>query len=405
MSKAIVIIGTLDTKGPEVAYLRKCIEAKGHPVLVLDPGVLGQAAIQADITREEVARAAGVSLADLVAAGDKGRAIGTMIAGTRAIIARLYGAGRIAGVLAVGGGQGTAIGTSAMQVLPVGTPKLMLSTVVSGRSVFEPYVGTTDMTLMHSVADIVGVNVITRKVFQNAAGAIVGMVEGGTAGEPGTRTVIGATMLGLTTPCVLRARELLEEYGYEVVTFHANGTGGRCMERLVDEGVIRGVLDLSTQELTGHVCNGLFDGGPQRMVSAGRRGLPQVVAPGGTDYIVLGPLDSLSEEHRRRPLLIHNPNITLVRTSGQEMAQVGSLMARRLNESRGATTVLIPMRGLSYSNRPGHVLYDPEADRALFTALRAELHPGIEIQEIDAHINDPGFAKVAAERMHARMAA
>jgi len=403
MPRTIAIIGTLDTKGLEVAFLRDLIQARGHRACVIDPGVLDQPAIEADVTRSQVARAGGAELSDLVASGDKGRAIQTMIDGTRAIVTQLYTQGKLDGVLAVGGGQGTAIGTVAMQALPIGVPKLMVSTITSGQRVFEPYVGTTDMTLMHSVADIAGLNTITRRVFTNAAAAIVGMAEVGGVFEKSNRRVIGTTMLGLTTPCVLHARECLEGWGYEVVTFHPNGTGGRCLERLVDEGLIEGVMDLSLQELTGYVCHGLFDAGPDRMKAAARRGLPQVIAPGGTDYIVLGPKSALTDDQRNRALIVHNPNITLVRTSQHEMKQIGQLMARRLYEAQAPAAVLIPLRGFSYSDRPGHQFYDPEADAALVAALEANLDSKVELLKIDAHVNELAFAEAAAAKMRELM--
>jgi uncharacterized protein (UPF0261 family) len=403
MPKTIAIIGTLDTKGQEVAFLRDWIQAKGHRVCIIDPGVLGQPTIEADVTRHQVARAGGAELADLIAEGDKGCAMRAMMDGTRAIVAQLYTAGKLDGVLAVGGGQGTAIGTAAMQTLPIGVPKLMVSTITSGPRIFEPYVGTTDMTLMHSVADIAGLNAITRRVFTNAAAAVVGMAEVSGAIEQSSRRVVGTTMLGLTTPCVLHARECLEGWGYEVVTFHPNGTGGRCLERLVDEGLIQGVMDLSLQELTGYVCHGLFDAGPDRMKAAARRGLPEVIVPGGTDYIVLGPMSWLTDEQHNRPLIVHNPNITLVRTSKDEMAQIGQLMAQRLKESQGPAAVLIPTRGFSYSDRPGHPFYDPEADTALVAALEANLSSRVELLKIDAHVNDTTFAEAAAAKMRELM--
>ncbi len=399
MPRPIAIIGTLDTKGHEVAYLRGLVEARGHRTWVIDPGVLGDPATEADFRREEVARAGGAELQELVAAGDKGRAIQAMMDGTRAIVARLYAEGRLGGVLAVGGGQGTAIGTAAMQALPIGVPKVMVSTIASGRNVFEPYVGTSDVTLMHSVADILGVNTVTRKVFGNAAAAVVAMAESAETVEEGGRTVLGATMLGLTTPCVLHAKELLEAQGYELVTFHPNGTGGRALERLVDEGLIRGVLDVSTQELAGEVCGGLFDAGPGRLTAAGRQGIPQVVVPGGTDYVVLGPLSSLTAEQRRRPLIVHNPNITLVRTDKQEMAEIGRLMARRLNAARGPAAVLVPLGGFSYSDRPGHAFFDPEADAALVYALKQGLEAHVELDLVNAHVNDAAFAREAVSRL------
>jgi uncharacterized protein (UPF0261 family) len=341
--KTIAVIGTLDTKGPEVAFLRDWIQARGHRAIVIDPGILDRPAIEANVTREEVAQAGGAQdLTSLIAACDKGRAVQVMMDGTQAVVLKLYAEGKLDACLAVGGGQGTAIGTTAMQALPIGLPKLMVSTITSGTRTFEPYVGTTDMTLMHSVADIAGLNTITRRVFTNAAAAIVGMAEASHETGADQRRVVGTTMLGLTTACVLHARACLEHLGYEVVTFHPNGTGGRCLERLVDEGLIEGVLDLSLQELTGYICRGLFDAGPDRMKAAARCGLPAVVAPGGTDYIVLGPLSSLTNEQRQRPLIIHNPNITLVRTSKAEMEQIGRLLAQRLNEMQGPASVLIP---------------------------------------------------------------
>ena len=405
MTKPIAVIGTLDTKGHEVAFLRDQIQTRGLGTWIIDPGVLDEPAIEADFTRQEVARAGGTELADLIAAGDKGRAIQTMIDGTRSIVVGLFAKGELGGVIAVGGGQGTAIGTTAMQALPIGVPKVMVSTIASGRNVFEPYVGTTDVTLMHSVADILGINAVTRKVFTNAAAAVVAMAAAAETVEESDRVAIGATMLGLTTPCVLRAKELLEAHGYELIAFHPNGTGGRSMERLIDEGLIEGVMDISTQELTGHVCHGLFDAGTGRLTAAGRKGIPQVVTPGGTDYIVLGPMDSLTEEQRNRSLIIHNPNITLIRTARHEMADIGHLMARRLNEARGPVAVLIPMGGFSYSDRPGHAFYDPEGNAALVSALEADLDPGIELLKVDAHINDPAFADAVAAKMRELMEA
>ena len=400
MAKAIALIATLDTKGREAAHLRDLIRVHGHDVTVIDTGILGHALVGADITREEVALAGGAELPDLIARGDKGHAMEVMIAGASDVVSRLCAQGRLSGAISIGGGQGTAIGTAAMQALPIGVPKLMVSTIASGRSLFEPYVGTTDMMLMHAVADIAGLNVITRRILANAAGAIVGMVEAASDAEETDRTVIGSTMLGLTTPCLQRAHELLEGWGYEVVAFHPNGTGGRCLERLIDDGLIRGALDVSTQELTGHVCHGLFDAGPERLSAAGRRGIPQVVAPGGTDYIVLGPASSLTTEQRRRARVVHNPNITLVRTSAEEMAEVGRRMARQLNRARGPTAVLIPSGGFSTSDRPGHPFYDPQADQALVSALESELRPGVELHKIEAHINDPPFSEALAQKMH-----
>lgn len=399
MPKPIAIIGTLDTKGHEVAYLRQLIQARGHQTLVIDPGVLDRPVVEAEVTRWEIARAGGAELEALIAAGDKGRTIQTMIEGTRRLVLRLYTEGRLGGVIAMGGGQGTAIGTTAMQALPLGVPKLMVSTIASGRNQFEPYVGTSDVTLMHSVADILGVNIVTRRVFGNAAAAITAMVEASETVTESTKTVVGATMLGLTTPCLLRIQERLAEQDYELVAFHANGTGGRSMERLIEEGVIQGVIDLSLQELIGRVCGGLFDAGPERLAVAGRRGLPQVIVPGGTDYLVLGPLDSLTPAQRDRPLIVHNPNITLIRTSPEEMVQLGHLIADRLNQARGPVAVMIPLGGFSFSDRPGHSFYDPQANMALVSVLEKSSKPKFEIQKIEYHINEPAFADLVTKKL------
>lgn len=403
MSKPIAIVGTLDTKGHEVGFLRDQVKARGCDTWIIDPGVLGEPAIEADFSRKEVSRAGGAELQDLVDRGDKGFAIQTMINGTRSIVVDLYAQGKLGGIIAVGGGQGTAIGTTAMQALPIGVPKVMVSTIASGKNVFEPYVGTTDVTLMHSVADIVGVNVVTRKVFTNAAAAVVAMAEASEVVVKSDRVVLGATMLGLTTPCVLEAKDLLESEGFELVAFHPNGTGGRSMDRLIREGVIEGVIDISPQELAGHVCGGLFDAGPDRGRAAGDMGIPQVVAPGGTDYIVLGPMSSLTEEQRQRPLIIHNPNITLIRTAKKEMGEIGRLMARNLNDASGPAAVLVPMGGFSYSDRPGHAFHDPAANRALVEALENDLTSQVSLQRIDAHINDPAFAKAVSLKIQEMM--
>lgn len=386
-----------------MGYLRDLVESRGGSTLVIDPGVLGQPAVEADISREEVARAGGADLSDLIASGDKGYAIQTMIDGTRRLAVQLYAQGKLGGVLAVGGGQGTAIGTAGMKALPIGVPKLMVSTMASGQNFFEPYVGTADVTLMHSVADILGVNAVTRKVFANAAAAITAMVEAAAQVRESKRTSLGASMLGLTTPCLLHTRELLEGWESELIAFHANGTGGRSIERLIHEGVLRGVLDISLQELTGQVCSGIFDAGPDRMRTAGRHGFPQVVAPGGTDYIVLGPLPSLTQEQRDRALIVHNSNITLVRTAEREMAAIGQVMAERLNEAKGPVAVLIPLHGFSSADRQGHPFHDPQADGALVAALNDALDPSIPFTRIKAHINDNAFAEAVAASLRQLM--
>jgi uncharacterized protein (UPF0261 family) len=286
-----------------------------------------------------------------------------------------------------------------MQGLPLGVPKLIVTTVASGRSVFEPYVGTSDMTLMHSVSDILGVDAVSKSILTRAAAGITAMIEVQLPIEAVTQGVVGVTMLGLTTSSVMLARQRLEAHGCDVVPFHANGTGGRCMERLVEEGIITAVLDLSTQELVGHVCGGLFDAGPQRLTVAAKVGVPQVVVPGGTDYVVLGPMSSLSTEQRSRPVVVHNPNITLVRTSAEEMAEVGRVLATRLNVSAAPVAVVVPRRGFSQADIEGGAFYDPEADHALVSVLEDNLNCDVQFIEVDEHVNSERFGNLVAEKL------
>jgi uncharacterized protein (UPF0261 family) len=266
-------------------------------------------------------------------------------------------------------------------------------------------VGTSDMTLMHSVSDILGVDAISTMVLANAAGAICGMVEAQAPSAPSEQRVLGATMLGLTTDCVTAARRLLQVKGYDVVPFHANGTGGRCLEELIERGLITGVLDVSVQELVGNLCGGLFDAGPDRLVAAARAGIPQVVVPGGSDYIVLGPLASLTDEQRARPLLIHNPNITLVRTTKDEMAEVGRVIANRMNAAAGPAAVLVPLKGFSQADVVGGMFFDQEADGGLINVLHDRVRPGIEVIEVNEHVNAPGFSQLIVDTICHLMAA
>lgn len=399
----VLILGTLDTKGEAIAYVRRCVEERGlHPVVV-DLGILGDPIGAADVTRQDVAVAGGEALESLAARGDKARAIETMTVGARRVVAQAYAEGRIAGALAVGGGQGAAMGTAALQTLPFGVPKLTVTTVASGRSVFEPYVGTSDMTLMHSVVDILGVDAISARILANAAGAICGMVDARSLPMPPKRALVGASMLGLTTEGVMAVRARLVAAGIDVVPFHANGTGGRCLEEFVTRGMLAGVLDISLQEIVGYLAHGLFDSGPDRLKAAGRVGVPQVVVPGGTDYLVLGPLASLTPEQRARPVVVHNPNITLVRTTVDEMSQVGRIVAERVNAATGPVAVVVPLGGFSQADRVGNAFFDRAADMALVEALRSDLRSDVRMLEVDAHVNDPDFARTVGDTMQELM--
>lgn len=397
-SKAILIIATLDTKGPETSYLKDLIETKGHQVLVMDTGILGPPPFQPDLSRDEVAQATGIPIEELIRIKDKGRAIQTMAEGSKKMVQQLYREGKIAGVIGLGGSQGTEIGTSAMRALPLGFPKLMVSTVASGYAQFGTYVGTKDLLMMHSVVDILGLNVFLRTILSNAAGAIMGMVERGAKIEKPEKKQVGMTIYGTTTPGCMVAKAYLESKGFEVVAFHPNGTGGRAMEEMVEEGILNGVLDMTTHELTDELVGGLHRAGPNRLEAAGKRGIPQVVVPGSIDFIVTGPVTSLQPEYRNRKYIAHNPNITLVRTSSEEMKTIGKIMAAKLNEANGPRVVMIPLRGFSYPNRKGEALYDEEGNQAFIKTLKRNLK-GVKVIEVDAHINDPEFGNEAAQTM------
>ena len=397
-SKAVLIIATLDTKGPETQYLKDLIERKGHQVLVMDTGILDSPTFKPDLSRNEVAQAVGTHIEELIRIKDKGKAIQAMAEGSKKIAQQLYQEGRIAGVIGLGGAQGTEIGTSAMRALPIGFPKLMVSTVASGYAQFGTYVGTKDLLMMHSVVDILGLNGFSRMILSNAAGAMMGMVERETKIEKPEKKQIGMTIYGTTTPGCRVAKAYLESKGFEVVAFHPNGTGGRAMEEMIEEGILNGVLDMTTHELTDELLGGLHRAGPKRLEAAGRKGIPQVVVPGSIDFVVTGPASSLPPEYRNRNYIPHNPSMTLVKTSLEEMKTIGKIMASKLNEARGPTIVMIPLRGFSYPNRKGEAFYDEEGNRAFITILKENLQ-AIKVIEIDAHINDPEFANEAAQTM------
>ena len=396
----IALIGTLDTKGAEIAYVRDRLRALGTRPLVVDSGILGEPdAIAADVTREEVAAASGHELDAIRAAGSRGAAVALMLEGVRAVVLREYTAGRVAGVLCLGGAEGALLGAAAMHALPVGVPKLIVSPSASGRRAFGPFVGEGDVTVMHSVIDILGLNEISRSIFDNAAAAIAGMVHDG--GRPVGRLgekCVGITMLGQTTPGVMRVRDRLVAAGYEPVIFHANGVGGPAMEHLIEAGALGGVIDYTLSELANSLLDGIHATGPDRLRVAGRHGVPQVVVPGCVDFFNQGSRESLPEEYRTRKSYFHNPVATLVRLEADEEEALGRMVAERLNEARGPVHVVAPTRGFSLADAEGGDLWDPEADRAFLDALRSSLRPEIPYETVDAHVDDAAFADVVAER-------
>jgi uncharacterized protein (UPF0261 family) len=396
----IALIGTLDTKGAEIGYVRDRLRALGARPLVVDSGILGEPdGIEPDVTRADVARAAGHDLAEIRGAGSRGAAVQLMLEGVRAVVLEAYGEGRVHGVLCLGGAEGALLGAAAMHALPVGVPKLIVSPAASGRRPFGPFIGEGDVTVMHSVIDILGLNEISRAIFDNAAAAIAGMARD--AGRPvlelGSKCV-GITMLGQTTPGVMRVRDVLVEAGHEPVIFHANGVGGPAMEHLVEAGALGGVIDYTLSELANSLMDGIHTTGPDRLRVAGRHGLPQVVVPGCVDFFNQGPRDSLPERYRSRKSYFHNPVATLVRLDAGEEATLGRIVAERLNEARGPVRVVAPTRGFSLADAEGGDLWDPDADRAFLEALRDALRPDIPYEAVDAHVDDPAFADVVAER-------
>ena len=393
MKKTVLLIATFDTKQREANFLINCLKSRGVSVLTMDASILSPHNVPVDIDRNEVAKRGGKSLDDLLAAGDKGECILNMIRGTEVLSRELYDDGRFQGIIAIGGAQGTDIGCAAMRRLPTGVPKLMISTVASGRAMFGPFVGTKDITMMHSVADMQGLNFLTRRILENAAGAICGMVEGvnGKVLKP-EKIPVALSMLGTTTPGALRAKGILEEKGFEVVAFHQNGTGGIAMEDMIRSGAFKAVLDLNLHEIGDRYVDGLHAAIREyRLEAAGEMGLPQIVAPGSINYTVQGPLETLSEEMRNRKLIVHNSYLTLVRLNSDEMKEVGRIVAKKLNSAKGAVRVFIPLQGFSFPDRVDHPHWDPEGNQVFIETLKNDLRDDIPLKEIDAHINDPEF--------------
>lgn len=397
---SVVLLGTLDTKGPEYAFLRDRVRDAGCDVILVDAGVMS-ARSPGDITADEVARAAGEDRAALAAAGDRGPAVAAMTRGAVAVTRRLYDEGKLHGILGMGGSGGSSLISAAMQALPVGVPKLLVSTMASGDT--RPYVGTADIAMMYSVVDIAGINAISEKILTNAAAGIAGMAKAteGFVSRIEKKPLVGATMFGVTTPCVTTAREWLEAHGYDVLVFHATGAGGRSMEALMEAGFITAALDITTTELADELVGGVLSAGPDRLEMAGKLGIPQVVSLGALDMVNFGPLDTVPASFKDRNLYVHNATVTLMRTTSGECAELGRIIARKLNAAKGPLTVFVPLRGVSMIDVEGKPFFDAEADAALMGELRAGLRPDVELVEVDTDINDPAFATAMAERLDA----
>jgi uncharacterized protein (UPF0261 family) len=395
----VVLLGTLDTKGEEYDFLRRRVRKEGVDALLVDTGVLGVPLAEPDISREEVAEAAGADAQELAKSGDRGAAVEAMARGAAEIVKELHAQGRLDAVLALGGSGGTAIATHAMHELPVGVPKLMVSTMASGDT--RPYVGAVDVTLMYSVVDIAGLNPISERILGNAAAAAAGMAKVERPQAEAEKPLVGATMFGVTTPSVTEARKRLEELGYEVLVFHATGTGGQSMEALIRSGFITASLDVTTTELADELVGGVLSAGPERLEAAGELGIPQVVSLGALDMVNFGPFETVPPQFRDRVLYEHNPTVTLMRTTPEECAELGRVIAEKLNQAQGPLTLFVPLKGVSLIATEGQVFHDPAADEALFGALRDHLDPDVDLQELDLDVNDPEFARAMADRLDA----
>jgi uncharacterized protein (UPF0261 family) len=395
----VVLVGTLDTKGVEYAYLRDRVRERGVGVLLVDVGVLDKPLIEPDVPRREVAEAAGADLDQLRAARVRSTALETMGRGAAAIVRRLHAEGRLDAVAGLGGAGGSSVVAAAMRALPLGTPKLLVSAVAPRD--LRPYIGLSDLTWMYAVTDIAGVNRISAPILSNAAAAVAGMAESAPVPADGGKPLVGASMFAVTMPCVNTARGRLEELGYEVVVFHQSGTGGRSLEHLIQTGQIEAVLDVTTTELADELAGGFCPAGPERLETAGRLGVPQVVSLGALDFVCMGPLKEIPDGLAGRTFHRHSPEMVGMRTSPEECSALARRIARKLNAAKGPTALFIPLRGTSLYATAGQAFHDPVADEALFTSLREHVDPErVELHELDVHINEREFALAMADRLH-----
>ena len=396
----IAILGTFDTKGDEHAFIAERVRQRGHRAFLIDVGTLDAPRLQPDVSRERVLEAVGVDIAELMRRRDRGESVAAMAKAAPVFLKRLVESGQIDGVISLGGGGGTAIATAAMRALPIGFPKVMVSTLAGGN--VAPYVGTKDIVMFPSIVDVAGINRISRQILSRAAGAIVGRVE--TVPAVGVdRPVIAASQFGNTTRCVDHARQRLEKAGFEVVVFHATGVGGRTMESLIESGMVSGVLDITTTEWADELVGGILAAGPTRLEAAARSGVPAIITPGCLDMVNFGGPESVPAGFKGRRFYAHNPQVTLMRTTPEECDRLGRVIAEKLNLSRGPVSVLLPLRAISIISAPGQPFHDPEADRALFASLKAGLRADIPVRELDMEINDPCFADACADELLAML--
>jgi uncharacterized protein (UPF0261 family) len=392
MAKTIACIATLDTKGEEIEYIAQIVQNRGHKPLIIDTGILDEPRATADITRQEIAKAANTTLEEVVAIGDQGRCAAKMSTGLVTVMKNLLNSSTVDGVISIGGGMGTSISTKAMQALPAGFPKVMVSIKV-GQIGAAPYAGTRDITLMPSICDIQGLNRLLRKILTNAAGSIVGMVEvGDLMEEIPEKPLVVMSENGATTKCGIKVRVSLSEKGYESVVFAGAGIGGLCQEEFIKENPAVGVIELNIYEVIGELLGAAARSGPNRMETAGERGIPQLITPGSADFVsFLGP-ETVPPHFRDRNLMVHNPQATLLRVNADEFKAAAKVIANKLNRAKGPVQILVPTQGFSSFDKKGQPFYDPDANTVLIESLRNHLKPSISVKNVDAHINDDKFA-------------
>lgn len=397
--KTIAIVGTFDTKGNEFLYVKNVLEELGLKTLTINTGVFDPV-FEADVSNVEVAAAAGYDIKEIVARKDRAMATEALSKGTEAIVPKLFAEGKFDGIISCGGSGGTSLATPAMRALPIGVPKLMVSTLASGN--VSQYVGTSDIIMMPSIVDVAGLNKISKTIFRNAALAIAGMVGMKASLKPEAedpKPLVAATMFGVTTPCVDRAKAYLEEKGYEVLVFHATGTGGKTMESLINAGFFKGVLDLTTTEWCDQVCGGVLSAGPERCAAAINVKVPQVCSVGALDMCNFGPMETVPEQYKGRNLYKHNPTVTLMRTNVEECKEIGKNLCEKWNAAQVPMTILLPMKGVSMIDAEGQPFYGPEEDAVLYAEIKKINNPNVEIIEMDNNINDPEFAVAAAAKL------
>ncbi len=395
MRKKILIIGAFDTKGKEYAFIKKLIELRGHETITLHTGSYSpDEMIKPDIQNSEIAKMEGIEISELQKM-DRGPAMKILSQGTAKLVRKLYDEGKFDGVIGMGGTGGTSVITAGMRTLPIGVPKVMVSTAASGDT--SSYIGTKDIVMFPSVVDVAGINRISRQIFTRAVGAICGMVESEIRKPEEEKPIIAASMFGNTTPCVDRCRELLTEKGYEVLVFHATGIGGKTMESLVEDGLVDAVLDITTTEWADELCGGVFSAGSTRLDAPGKMGIPHLIVPGCIDMVNFGTKDTIPQKYKDRLFYEWNPNVTLMRTTPEENAEMGKIFAQKANKAKGPVAFLLPLKGVSMLDSEGGIFWSPSADQAFFNAVKYNINQNIMVEEMDVNINDPSFADKAVE--------